>query len=82
MSGKRTVATGIYSHKDTHALCVVDRVGHALRTGTYDADAAGHDEIATAIGTPGIALSSESRKPGRTARGSRGGASSWDATSS
>jgi len=48
-----SVAAGIDTHKDTHALCVIDRVGRVVRTGTFGADAAGYDEIAAAIGKPG-----------------------------
>lgn len=53
MNSEGTVAAGIDTHKDTHALCVIDRVGRVLRTGTYGADAAGYDGIAAAIGGPG-----------------------------
>lgn len=45
-------AAGIDTHKDAHALCVIDRVGRVVRAGTYGADAAGYDEIAAAIGKP------------------------------
>lgn len=53
MNENGTVAAGLDTHRDTHALCVIDRVGRVLRTGTYSADAAGYDEIASAIGEPG-----------------------------
>ena len=52
MNDKGTVAAGIDTHKDTHALCVIDRVGRVIRSGTYSADAAGYDDIAAAIGNP------------------------------
>lgn len=45
-------AAGVDTHKDTHALCVIDGVGRVVRTGTYAADSAGYDEIAAAIGDP------------------------------
>ena len=45
-------AAGIDTHKDAHALCVIDRVGRVVRAGTYGADAAGYDEVAAAIGKP------------------------------
>ena len=53
MNENGTVAAGLDTHRDTHALCVIDRVGRVLRTGTYSADAAGYGEIASAIGEPG-----------------------------
>ena len=53
MNENGTVAAGLDTHRDAHALCVIDRVGRVLRTGTYSADAAGYDEIASAIGEPG-----------------------------
>lgn len=53
MNDRGSVAAGIDTHKDTHALCVIDSVGRVLRTGTYPADAAGYDELASAIGAPG-----------------------------
>ena len=52
MNENGSVAAGIDTHKDTHALCVIDRVGRVVRTGTYSADAAGYDGIAAAIGKP------------------------------
>lgn len=52
MNEKGTVAAGIDTHKDTHALCVIDRVGRVVRTGTFGTDAAGLSEIASAIGDP------------------------------
>lgn len=53
MNENGTVAAGLDTHRDTLALCVIDRVGRVLRTGTYSADAAGYGEIASAIGEPG-----------------------------
>lgn len=53
MNENGTVAAGLDTHRDTHALCVIDRVGRVLRAGTYSADAAGYGEIASAIGEPG-----------------------------
>lgn len=52
MNDGGTFAAGIDTHKDAHALCVIDRVGRVVRAGTYGADAAGYDEIAAAIGKP------------------------------
>ena len=52
MNEDGSVAAGIDTHKDTHALCVIDLVGRVVRTGTYNADATGYDEIAAAIGKP------------------------------
>ena len=52
MNGTGVLAAGIDTHKDTHALCVIDRVGRVVSTGTFSADAAGYDEIAGAIGKP------------------------------
>ncbi|WP_165056833.1 MULTISPECIES: IS110 family transposase, partial [unclassified Adlercreutzia] len=53
MNESGSVAAGIDTHKDEHALCVIDRVGRVVKTGTYAADPAGYDGIAAAIGGPG-----------------------------
>ena len=53
MNERGSVAAGIDTHKDSHALCVIDRVGRVVRTGAYRADPAGYDAIAAAIGEPG-----------------------------
>ena len=50
MNGTGVVAAGIDTHKDTHALCVIDLVGRAVLTGTFNADADGYEQIAEAIG--------------------------------
>ena len=52
MNGNGTLAAGIDTHKDAHALCVIDRVGRVVFTGTFPANAAGYDQIAAAIGGP------------------------------
>lgn len=46
------MAAGIDTHKDTHALCVIDLVGRVVLTGTFNADADGYEQIAEAIGHP------------------------------
>lgn len=52
MNERGTVAAGIDTHKDTHALCVIDLVGRVVATGAYAADGEGYDRIAAAIGDP------------------------------
>lgn len=52
MNENGSVVAGIDTHKDTHALCVIDRVGRVVSTGTYGANTVGYDEIAAAIGEP------------------------------
>jgi len=46
------VAAGIDTHKDTHALCVVDELGRRVYAGEFPADAGGYAAIAEAIGDP------------------------------
>ena len=53
MNDNGTLAAGIDTHKDAHSLCVIDRVGRVVLAGMFNADAAGYDEIAEAIGRPG-----------------------------
>ena len=52
--GKRAgaVFAGVDTHKDAHALCVLDALGGKLAEGFFPADAAGYDELARAIGEP------------------------------
>lgn len=45
-------AAGIDTHKDTHALCVIDSIGRVVKSGVFDAKASGYDAIAHAIGDP------------------------------
>lgn len=46
------VAAGVDTHRDEHALCVVDRAGRVLGRGSFPATAAGYDALAAAIGAP------------------------------
>ena len=46
------IAVGIDTHKDTHAVCIVDELGRALGSGEFRADAAGYAMVADAIGDP------------------------------
>lgn len=52
MNWSGCLAAGIDTHKDTHALCIIDRVGSILATGIFSADSAGYESIAHAIGSP------------------------------
>ena len=46
------VAAGVDTHRDEHALCVVDRAGRVLGRGSFPATTAGYDALAEAIGGP------------------------------
>ena len=50
------VAAGVDTHKDAHALCVIDALGRKVREGAFPATAAGYRDLADAIGAPGKCL--------------------------
>lgn len=55
MEDKRSsggVWAGIDTHKDTHALCVLDNAGKVVFSAEFSATAAGHNALAAAIGDP------------------------------
>lgn len=46
------VFAGVDTHKDTHTLCLLDRMGRRIGTFKFDADAKGYDALAGKIGDP------------------------------
>ena len=50
MNWEGSVAAGVDTHKDAHALCVVDRIGRVASSGTFPATSKGYDQLAKAIG--------------------------------
>ena len=46
------VIAGVDTHKDTHTLCLLDRMGRRIGTFKFDADAKGYDALAGKIGDP------------------------------
>ena len=46
------VFAGVDTHKDTHTLCLLDRMGRRVGTFKFDADAKGYDALAGKIGDP------------------------------
>lgn len=46
------VFAGVDTHKDTHTLCLLDRMGRRIGTFKFDADARGYDALAGKIGDP------------------------------
>lgn len=53
MDGRRApVWAGVDTHKDTHALCVLDDSGRTLLSAEYPATPEGIDGLAAAIGDP------------------------------
>lgn len=50
--GNNLVFAGVDTHKDTHTLCLLDRMGRRIGTFKFDADAEGYDALAGKIGDP------------------------------
>lgn len=46
------VAAGVDTHKDVHALCVIDALGRKIREGASPATPGGYRDLAGAIGAP------------------------------
>lgn len=51
MDGTR-IAAGVDTHKDKHALCVVDAQGRRMHEAVFPADEAGYSAVAGALGDP------------------------------
>lgn len=51
-----TVIAGVDTHKDVHALCLLDGLGRKVRSGSFGADPEGYDRLAEAIGDPGSCM--------------------------
>lgn len=64
---KDLVFAGVDTHKDTHALCLLDHMGRAIGTFRFAADAKGYDALAGKIGGPATCVGVGIEGPARTA---------------